>query len=157
MEVLEKRHKHYDECEEDAQYDEWLVQHIVELIECRPPYWNVVGNFSVCVTPDKLGEAMNLFGNIFYGVKQWNTPCTEIRKVYLDYEETEERKSNGPDQTRIVLYFESDSFKEIRQIRAYPMMSLFGNVGGFVGLILGYALVQCPTFVQFTFGYMKRH
>ena len=75
----------------------------------------------------------------------------------MDYEETEERKSNGPDQTRIVLYFESDSFKEIRQIRAYPMMSLFGNVGGFVGLILGYALVQCPTFVQFTFGYMKRH
>ena len=65
MEVLEKRHKHYDECEEGGKYDEWLVKHIVEIIECIPPYWNAIGNFSVCVTPAKLEEARKLFGNIF--------------------------------------------------------------------------------------------
>jgi hypothetical protein len=157
MEVLEKRHKPYDKCEEDTPYDEWLVQHIVEIIQCRPPYWNVVGNFSVCVTPDQLGEATKLFSEFFYGVQKWLPPCTEIKKVDLNYRETEERRPTDPDQTRIVVYFETDSYKDIRQIRAYPMMSLFGNVGGFVGLFMGNALVKFPSFVRFTFAYMKRH
>ena len=53
-------------------------------------------------------------------------------------------------QTRIHVSYLSNTFKEIQQMKAYTIMMLFGNVGGFVGLLLGYALIQIPNLVHST-------
>ena len=38
-------------------------------------------------------------------------------------------------------------FKEIRQIRKYSVQSLVGNLGGYIGLCLGYALLNLPSVI----------
>ena len=43
--------------------------------------------------------------------------------------------------------YPSQEYKEIEQVRAYDVQSLVGNVGGYIGLFLGYALRELPTFL----------
>ena len=44
--------------------------------------------------------------------------------------------------------FRSQEYKEIKQVRAYDAQSLIGNAGGYIGLFLGYALRELPSFLQ---------
>ena len=43
--------------------------------------------------------------------------------------------------------FRSQEYKEIRQVRAYDAQSLIGNAGGYIGLFLGCALRELPSFM----------
>ena len=153
MEVLRKRQKTDDIClEKDMmQIDDWLTHHIMDQVKCRPPYWNdqTISNstFPVCDTNEKLQEAVRHFFNFFYGSKEKYTPCTEIMKLGIDYEEPE-YDTLKEDTTRISWYYRTNTFKEIRQMRAYTGMMLLGNVGGFFGVLLGYAFVQVPSLLN---------
>ena len=56
----------------------------------------------------------------------------------------------------IVTNFRQTSFREIKQIRAYDIDSLVGNMGGYMGLFLGYALLNFRSLVLGFVGLMKR-
>ena len=158
MEVLAKRHKRYEECEENnmKSYDDSVVEYILNTLQCRPPYMDgTEKNYPVCTDKEKLMKARTMFTKILLGISDLLGPCTEVRKVDLNYEETD-NEDIDPGQATIKLYFVSKGYKEIRQIRAYGIMALFGNVGGFVGLLLGYALVHFPGFMHSTFSYFKK-
>lgn len=143
MEVLEKRHKSYEECEEHIAFDDAMMINITKTLKCRPPYWDLVGeSYPVCTTKEKLSIAARMFTKMFCANSGILGPCSEVRKVDLDYQETDDDSWLEEGQISLRLYFVTKQYKEIRQIRAYGMMSLFGNVGGFVGLLLGYALVH---------------
>ena len=91
----------------------------------------------------------------FYGVVEANIPCTEIQKLEMDYEETDEKMHK--DKTRIAVYFRDTTYKEIRQTRAYTAITLFGNIGGFIGVFLGYAIIQIPGFLESILSYIKNY
>ena len=44
--------------------------------------------------------------------------------------------------------FQSPTFKEIKQVRAYSTQTLIGNAGGYIGLLLGYTIRQIPMFLR---------
>ena len=157
MEVLTKRHKKgIEDCQDGVPYDDWTAQQIMDKVGCRPPHWAFAGDISLCTKKEELRRIGELFWDIFYGTMRNEsiTPCTEIRKLDLEHEETEDAtvKEN---QTRISLHFIGNSYKEIRQMRAYTLLMLVGNVGGFVGLLLGYAFVQIPGSVYATYCFFK--
>ena len=154
MEVLEKRHKKYEECEGDIDFDNVISRHILNTLGCRPPYMDSIGmNFPVCTCKTRLFEAGKLFYKVFYGKSDLKGPCSEISKLDLSYEETDFDQLHDK-QIELRLYFLSKEYKEIRQVRAYGLMLLFGNVGGFVGLSLGYALVHLPGSIHATVKYL---
>ena len=41
--------------------------------------------------------------------------------------------------------YEQSHFLEMKQVKAYTLNSLFGNIGGYIGMFLGYALLNAPT------------
>ena len=43
-------------------------------------------------------------------------------------------------------HFYQDNFYETKQIRAYDIGSLIANIGGYIGMFLGYALLNLPHF-----------
>ena len=47
---------------------------------------------------------------------------------------------------RLAVYFKTNKFKEIKQVRAYSVQSLIGNAGGYVGLLVGYTIAELPDF-----------
>ena len=83
--------------------------------------------------------------------KWFPPPCQAIEKITYQYEEVEIKESED-DQLdhddapwfRIVLLFYAQTYKEISQVKAFDMEMLVGNVGGYLGLFLGYALLQIP-------------
>ena len=90
-----------------------------------------------------------MFWSYFYGNVESNHPCTEIQKVEMEYEETDD-EALDKNQTRIHVSYLGNTYKDIQQMKAYTIMMLFGNVGGFVGLLLGYALIQIPSLIHST-------
>ena len=55
----------------------------------------------------------------------------------------------------MALLFVFGCFQEFTQSRAIDWQALVGNVGGYVGLCLGYALMQIPTFLKGLFEKIK--
>ena len=149
IEVLRRRHKSFEECHDDIPYDQWITENITATIKCNPPYWVPDNQYPICRTQKTLRKAQTMFWSYFYGNLELNHPCTEIQKVDMDYEETDD-DALDKNQTRIHVSYLSNTFKEIQQMKAYTIMMLFGNVGGFVGLLLGYALIQIPNLVHST-------
>ena len=47
-------------------------------------------------------------------------------------------------------------FKELKNYRAFGVLSLWSQIGGFVGIFLGYSLLQIPELMILTFQYAKR-
>ena len=47
--------------------------------------------------------------------------------------------------------FQSQTFKEIKQVRAYNAQTLVGNAGGYIGLFLGYTIREIPSFIRYTY------
>ena len=149
IEVLRRRNKSFEECHDNIPYDQWITENIMATIKCNPPYWVPDNQYPICRTQEELQKAQTMFWSYFYGNLESNQPCTEIQKVDMDYEETDDDALDKK-QTRIHVSYLSNTFKEIQQMKAYTIMMLFGNVGGFVGLLLGYALIQIPNLIHST-------
>ena len=161
MEILRKRDKREGTCQKNEvmQYDELMLYYIIKEVRCRPPYWEQKpgwDEYPVCKRKQDLEQVTNLFWNFFYGKNESNTPCTEIKKLDIKYQESATDESTPPNTTRIdFYYYKCNEYKEIRQMQAYTGMMVVGNIGGFVGMLLGFALVQIPGLVHNGFHYMK--
>ena len=52
--------------------------------------------------------------------------------------------------------YRQTKYLEKMQTRAYTIDDLVGACGGYIGLFLGYALLQLPSFINFVFHAIKR-
>ena len=55
----------------------------------------------------------------------------------------------------IVVAYRQTAFREITQIKAYGINSLVGNMGGYMGLLLGYAVLNFPDLLRGIFNWAK--
>ena len=55
------------------------------------------------------------------------------------------------------MFYRQTTFREIKQIRAYDLENLYGNIGGYMGLFLGYAILNLPTMFLFFYGSLKKN
>ena len=51
--------------------------------------------------------------------------------------------------------YRQTQFKEIKQIRAYDPESLYGDIGGYMGLLLGYSILNLPSMIAVWYGFIK--
>ena len=47
--------------------------------------------------------------------------------------------------------FDHSTFREIHLLKAYDLNSLVGNVGGYIGMFLGYAFLHLPSLFAIAF------
>ena len=57
--------------------------------------------------------------------------------------------------TQFLVIFEDSGIKEIKQLRSFGIASLVGYVGGYIGLFLGFSIIQLPSFCMFLFQNIK--
>ena len=80
-----------------------------------------------------------LFSGLHLGFK----PCKLLVKV--NYEVTEiDTEETDPASFTINFNYKDDQIKVIQMVRAYDLGALVGNVGGYIGLFLGFAIWQLP-------------
>ena len=70
-------------------------------------------------------------------------PCTRMRILtsikFLDY-----YKKN---KTRIDFRYLTREFEEIRNVRDFDLETMIGNIGGYVGMIMGISILQISYFL----------
>ena len=166
MEVLRRRNKKSKPCFDMDDYDTSVLEEIVSDIGCRPHYLNSTSVSKVCNSTREIQSIFLRHLAAFHRDQQAKKdipPCTDVQRLQLDYsikavnltwyDEVTENQVQ-PNVTRndnhwfeIVFEMQTDSFKEITQKRAYTLQSLIGNLGGYLGIFIGFTLLDLLTLI----------
>ena len=118
--------------------------YFAKLPTCQPPYSYTPSNRKRCNNKEDVKKWHE--ATMFYHLSNNNLidpPCRSLEKLEFDYNEYDypEVEEN---YITISFYFVETKYRETLSIRAFDWHSLFGNIGGYVGMFLGYALLSVP-------------
>ena len=87
---------------------------------------------------------------------QYPLPCQTIEN--LSYEYTEKSGHDARNQSRfmVLVHYPNLKYRQIAHVQEYDVESLFGNIGGYIGLFLGYSLINFPRFVISSFDIIRK-
>ena len=151
---IKKRHDSNEPCNQNIQnYDQYLEQRIRERlmrnIGCVPIYLKPdLLNYTElreCTSAKDLQEANEIMHNIKAIVEESEHPCDEM--LILSIDSINNNPSPIPDDIAIQFYYTENVYEEIQYIRAIGFGNWLSNVGGFVGIFLGYSMMQFPEFL----------
>ena len=140
LEVIERRNTNNKRClSEESVYDQSILKKHTSIKGCRVPYLNVDNSFPVCNTTNDIKNAKLTFGKT--KTIDHLKPCNRISKLKF-----EDSYTNKFKDWSVYINFPED-VKTIVQSKEVDIHSLIGNVGGYLGLFMGYAIVQIPSVI----------
>ena len=144
--VLRKRSKSQQKCNntlEDG--DNEFKLNVIKQVECIPTYWTHIldtnSSIRICSKSDEVAKAYQLITDFKRVVSSYEPPCVEM-KIPV----TVHQQQVGNRQTRLKLYvfYTTDDFQEIVNVKDFDVDTLWSSIGGFIGIFLGYSLLQIP-------------
>ena len=159
LEVIQKRNTKQNRCNESTIDDDTLKSHMINNISCTPPYMIDPQNRSKsdCSTQQQLKEFYKM------SIRSYLVPCrrmTQITYLYSEYvtdyyHQKLENLSTDQDILFVSLMFPDSRYKEIEMIREFNVISLLGNAGGYVGICVGYSILQFPNIITTIYSNIK--
>ena len=73
-------------------------------------------------------------------------PCKSIESLNYDYSETKGISQDNPSKFMVLVHFPNLKYRQITHVQEYDTESLVGNIGGYIGLFLGYSRINFPRF-----------
>ena len=167
MEILTERSKLAQECIAGyPNYDGQMIMNIVQSLGCRPPYVSSLKtNLSMCTTRQQFVAAQQLhMGQL--GVSKLDRPqiglsnldflpCRDMQKLHFSVMEMPEMGNRTTPSMTIVFQQKDVTYKEIKKVREMGIQALVGNAGGYVGLLIGYAILNIPEVLCSWYTYFK--
>ena len=149
MEVVENRNKLRQSCVPGLPNIDFIVnsRHVFRNSTCKPYYLNTfLSNLTFCKTKEKLKKLhKQAIEARFSGKCREMQPCRTLEQLEFDYAELDNVEGDVKDPfITISIIFLDTKYREILNIRAFDANSLFGNIGGYVGIFIGYALLHIP-------------
>lgn len=118
-----------------------FLNHVTKKINCTPPYWKnlegIASDLKPCVSSSNLQEAYKYsqYGNVGNVLDLLHPPCSEMTMISsID--------SITGSLLEVKFQYRNDKYWEIKNTRDFGMTSLWSDVGGFVGIFLGFSLFQ---------------
>ena len=74
-------------------------------------------------------------------------PCHSIESLTYEYTETKGISHHNPSRFMVLVHFPNLKYRQIAHVQEYDIESLVGNIGGYIGLFLGYSLINFPRFI----------
>ena len=160
--VFRKRNTFHKECNKDwAGFDKMVFRDVIKTANCRPPHWNISSDYPICNSKEKMTNVTipesaggKIASNTF--LKKFKGPCDGILEAKSKTLLERRRLTFGGsmsmddvDSADLEFYFMNDEYKEIKYTREFDIESLIGNVGGYIGLFLGFAIWQLPDAMRF--------
>ena len=162
LEVMNKRNTRRTPCNEDRTIDDHKIrQRMITDIGCIPPYWTLAQQGSkkpICSNRTQLEQYFQM------NITTFTVPCrrmTQITFLYSEYvsDYYHSRLQNIRNQSEDVFFvsmmFPDSRYKQIEMLREVNMQSLIGNAGGFVGICVGYSILQFPNLLLMIYGKLK--
>lgn len=148
---IKKRHDSKEPCNQNIKnYDNHLLQKMGEKLNqelgCVPIYLKAMlsneTNFDVCHSPSKLNEAFKRLDNLNEILDENERPCDDMLVLLID--SINSNPIPVPKDISIQFYYTEKVYEEIQYIQAIGFENWLSNVGGFVGIFLGYSIMQFP-------------
>ena len=149
--TIRRRHDSNEKCSRSIKnYDKYLQQKMGEKLDeeigCVPIYIKSMlsnnSKFSVCHSPLKLRQAYKILNDLKAIIEQYEKPCDEMLVLSID------SINNNPapilKDIAIKFIYTEKIYEEIQYIKAIEFENWLSNVGGFVGIFLGYSMMQFP-------------
>ena len=146
VERIQRRNKRSFPCNENwKNHDFDILENHARNIGCTPPYHERIIGIPVCSTKNELLASMFNLRFDDYGM---HPPCQAMEKIYYNYQEPDMDGTAWykPGHFWIGIWINNPKFKEIVQKQAIDLNGLVGYIGGYIGLILGYSILQIPDF-----------
>ena len=153
VDVIRRRSTYQIPCNTEwKKDDEFILRSIIESVGCKPSHWILDGDYPICNNMTAMKRANILKWDLpdLAFLKSLPIPCEQVQAIAVTPQLTK-----SPDLPVLVLAFKSANYKEIHHVRAFDFESLVGNMGGYVGLLLGFAFWQAPEAIQFLVKKMK--
>ena len=83
-------------------------------------------------------------------------PCHSIESLTYDYTETKGISHHNPSRFMVLVHFPNLKYRQIAHVQEYDIESLVGNIGGYIGLFLGYSLINFPRFIITLLGVVRK-
>ena len=145
--VLRKRHDSKIPCNKKIKiFDKFIKEKIINLLGCIPPFWKntitKINGKKECTSQEKLKEAYSYLLDFNKILDESDKPCDEMLVQSID--SINYKPVSIPRDISIAFHYTEKLYEEIKYTRAMGFESWLSNVGGFVGIFLGYSIMQIP-------------
>ena len=155
--VVRKRSSSNVPCNKDlVEDDKKLQKQIIDLIKCVPIYWRQGAGanmpYKECDTAAKLQRAFYYIKNYKNIFSTYEPPCVSM----VDWSTVSRVEKNQWNQLRIEFLYMATTYKEITNVESFGFESFVSGLGGFVGIFLGYSILQLPELLGSTISFCGR-
>jgi hypothetical protein len=145
-------------CNNGIEIDDFNFQHkIIKLVGCVPVYFDERlrngNNEKFCESPKALKKA---FSHIEYYkdvLASYEPPCLDM-KIMVKY--FNNIKQEGEKHFLIKIVYRDSFFQEIKNLEDFTLPTFWSNIGGLLGICLGYSLLQIPELIKNFLSLLKR-
>ena len=161
--ILRKRPDAEHPCNKnlDLNDDKHWIKSAIEMVNCVPPFWKFFyewenSTFLNCKTSEQFQMVSEILNNPLQKLKvmdRYEPPCAEMSiGVVKDYFEDSPLKSSRRTSFRegnltITIKYPGSTYHEILNKREVSFESFWSSTGGFVGMFLGFSLMQIPQLI----------
>ena len=134
-----------DPCNPNLQDDDAQFRmEIIRRIRCVPIYWRrfeaEYNEFSDCSSQQTLKQADDYINSFQKVLSSYDPPCVEMNVLAVQSANDEK----AFDEFIIRFLYIDDTYYEVQNVEEFGFESFWSSVGGFVGIFLGYSLLQLP-------------
>ena len=155
IEVINRRNKWKRKCEQFP-FDETkeILKNMLNASGCIPPYVQFKQNFPICETQNQMKKSYDSLirssnDNTDIEENDEGSPCRHMGRIDYDYwEHGPHQENEATPYFNITLLFVDPKYREIKEVKAFGLLSMFGNIGGYVGIFIGYALLSLPDIIE---------
>jgi hypothetical protein len=148
MRVINQRNTQRNPCHAEwLNDDQKLFEQMFKEVGCVAPYLHLGVNKPICTRQKQLTIWRDTLTRFYQTpISKEINPCRVIRNVR--YSSKIVTGTRYKEKVFSVAVRFPEYYMEIEHVREYSIESLVGNAGGYLGLFLGYALLQLPGFVS---------
>ena len=133
-----------------------FLRKINTLIGCTPVYWKDrlpnAKNAKICDSPEELRYAASHIKYYKDILSTYDPPCFDMKTIVQYFKQSNQRQQ----QFVIKIDYRDSVFQEIKNVKDFTFPTFWSNVGGLLGICLGYSFLQIPGLIHNLFSFLKR-
>ena len=169
--LLKNRHNAVVPCNKDLKNeDNQIMASIMNKVGCFPSYWKYMRkekNLTIaeCETSNQYQQINHYISNIELSRALFVPPCEEmivVTNIMKERGRRRDKKWLDSETTKMVSYLDlefiqgNEMYQEIDNVRDFTLESCWSAIGGFVGIFIGYSLLQLPEVTLKYFQWLNR-
>ena len=130
-------------------YDQYIQEKIVKELNCFPIYWSDIlpntQKLNPCNSVQDINKTFNYINNLKPFFDANDKPCEEML-VLVGNRINKRFEPHLKDMT-VAFIYTNRYYERVEYSRAFGFESFWSGIGGFVGIFLGYSMMQIPEFI----------